>query len=666
MRVHQALLGYAQGHQLLASSVELNGAAARLLRTATDMAFDGRSESYLSVFPLADADLHAFVRTWPGPAWQRAGSVWSHAIFLDPVQLSRTENFSLVSDLFRRPQAASAKALSSEVTAYAKALSLPKTAKDAKREAPFDRELAAAVAAEFYLTDERVDMGVGNRNGIDEMILALLSQQWPGLRRAFSARTRSRTSDAAWQVGLQIVDRPVQRDLPPAPAWANFLAADMERPSKDFRDFLGRYGAENRSGRLAMSPLVSLYRALSASDVTPMRKVSVIRERFDQPRQMRLLKRDLVGPSSVWSPPGWPQDEADRLMLAFSLGSAADFGELHLTSRLVQLILSSPLDPRIQTIPLSHLSPDQVDELLGAVVEQVNTDQALTLATAHPDFGLLVAARKPQILEHVSVWEALDPELVVTVFSGLSEEQQQPILERLLEDGAVHPLLLICERNPDAWWRLLFAAAGRDSTARNLMDRATTLRSVLDRVGSAAIGLPAKPARTPVQVMYVLLAADLSAGLWRRCPPATWQRLATAINADPPAFEGAPRYVYDRVHAVALLTAGASASGSERTSGWKQSFGYLHERLKHDSFDGEAWRVLANTLPSGGPDWDRCQRLRKGLVAEIRRDKWPRQSIDVVVAAAGVSGKEILGQIKPAEPSRRKSVLQEFIDHLFS
>lgn len=630
------------------------------------MAFDGRARSYLSVFPLPDADLHAFVRTWPGPSWQRAGSVWSHAIFLNPIQLSRTNDFTSIAKLFRQPQSTSTSDLSRELARYETSLPYPETSRGARPPvAAFDMELASAVAAEFYTADARVGVGVGTRDGIDELILALLSQQWPGLRRSFSARTRSRPSESSWQVELEIVDRPASRELPPAPSWARFLAQDMQLPSADFRDFLGRYGAESRTGRLAMPPLVTLYRTLARGVIQPAPFVETIRQQYPHPKQMRLLKRDLVGQSSVWSPPGWPDGEADRLTLAFDLGSAADFTDLDLGRRLVRLILESPHDARVREIPLNHLTPGQAEQLVGAVAEGVTVEGAVAMASAHPDLGLLIAARKPQILVRPQVWDALDNELAVTVFSGLADEQQASILDQLLAQSAVHPLLQICERTPDVWWRLLFAAAEQTSAGQGLMDRARTLRAVLDRVGSAAIGLPPRPPTSPFEVVLVMLAADLSAGLWRRCPPSTWARLVSAVDSDP-ALSRMPQYARDRVHAVALLTAGGTASAVERTSGWKQSFGYLHERLKHASFDGEAWRVLANALPSGGADWDRCQRLRRGLVAEIRRDKWSRQSIDAVVIAAGASGVDILTQLAPPEPTKRKSILQEFIEHLFS
>lgn len=667
-RVHQALLGYGKGHQLLASSVELDVAATRLLRTATDMAFDGRSESYLSVFPLPDADLHAFVRSWGGSSWQRAGAVWSHAIFLDPIQLSRVGDLASIARMFRRPKADSAAELGNELSAYASVLTWHTSAAfDRPRVQAFDESLAATVIGEFYDSQDRVEIGVGGREGIDDLVLALLSQQWPSLRRTFSARTRARSSDASWQVGLEIVDRPKMHDSTAPPEWARFLARDMQAPSRDFRVFLGRYGAESRSGRLAMPPLVTLYRLSSSQTSSPMRLVKDIRLRYPNPAQMRLLKRDLVGKTGSWTPPSWPTTETDRLTLAFSLGSAADFADLDLGNRLTDLLLESPLDDRAREIPLTYLAPEQVELLLHSIAEKLDVDRAVPLAIAHPDLGLLIAARKPQVLERSEVWEAVDSDLAVTVFEGLPAIEQKAILERLLETGATRPLLSICERLPDAWWSLLFSSSEVPFDAIDgLVDRARTLRAVLDRIGSAAINLPSQAVRSPSQALLIMLSADLSAGLWRRCSPLTWQQLASAIDSVSSATNDLPDYVRDRVHAVALLTAGTSAVAADRTNGWKRSFGYLHERLKRASFDGEAWRVLANTLPSGSADWDRCERLRRGLTAEIRRDKWSTENIALVVKAAGDSGSDISSRVAPPEPARKKNILEQFIDHLFS
>ena len=664
-RVQQALLGYAKGHQILASSVDFDGASARLLRTATDMAFDGRSNSYLSVFPLPEAELHAFVRTWPGPDWQRAGSVWSHAIFLSPVQLSRTHDLSVLATMFKMPEALSPKQLVSELPSYQDALTLREPGNVEKRSA-FDVELAAIVAAQFYTTDERADIGVGGHDGIDDLILAMLSQQWPGLRRAFAARTRSRASEASWQVGLQIVDRPSSRDFAEVPEWAEFLAHDMQIPSQDFHAFLERYGAASKGGRLAMAPLVELYQSLNSQGTRPIDAIAAIRNAYPRPRQMRLLKRDLVGESSAWTPNLWPMNEPERLSLAFELGSAADLGELNLGERITRRILGSPGDLRVKDISLSNLAPEQVDDLLGAIVEGTSTQRAVVLAIGHPDLGLLVAARKPEVLEYPEVWEAVDADLAVSVFSASPEENQFSILVRLMEEAAVGPLLSICERAPDTWWRLLFSSAEHTISGYRLMDRGALLRQVLDRIGSAAIGLPPRPLRSPMQVILVLLSADLSAGLWRRCPSSTWRRLSVSLDSEIDQFDPLPNFVRDRVHSVALLTANSSSNPTDRIDGWRLNFGYLHERLKDPSFDGEAWRVLANTLPASGADWDRCQRLRKGLAAEIRRDRWSKQSVSQVASVAGASGSEILALIAPVEPPRKKSILREFLDHLFS
>lgn len=55
VEIHQALYGYSDGHSLLAASQRLDPRATRELRTFTDLAFDGVSDSYLTCIPIARA-----------------------------------------------------------------------------------------------------------------------------------------------------------------------------------------------------------------------------------------------------------------------------------------------------------------------------------------------------------------------------------------------------------------------------------------------------------------------------------------------------------------------------------------------------------------------------------------------------------------------------------
>lgn len=663
IRFEQVLLGYSKGHQILAASVELPVASARQLRTATDMAFEGGRDRYFTVTSLDDSDFHAFAMTWPGEDWQRPGAVWAHVLLLDHLQLSRLNSLDGLLSRFVKPTPATAsdfRALLARYSHPAEASFTPPYA----RNRPFtDRDFAAAVLERYYDTAGPVTLGLGWAPDADELVLSMLCQQWPSLRRKFSARSRARSSHSAWDVGLELVEKPAQ-SVPASAVWARRLAADLVAPSDHFRSFLNRYGPESSKGKLDMPSLVRLYGRLSEQDWSPERTISHLRKFFPDPDEMKLLKRDLVGEKRGWAPKGWPEAEVDRLMLAFELGSAGRSVDMQLGVRLARVVKSSGPDSRLKKVQIANLSVEQAEELLTDLVSVADFKLSRRLAVGQPDLGLLLATRRAEVLADPQFWPLVDADLAASVFIQHEPEQQKSVLRDLLQLGATEPLTRICERSPDTWWDLLFVAADNSSVPNTLMRNADVLRSVLDRVGSAAIGRPQRSPKSPAQTLLLLLSADLVAGLWRRCGTSTWSRLASMMD-DSSLVESFPMYVSDRVYAVSLLSAGASTSAVDRVSGWKNNFAQLHFRLAHSDFDGEAWRALSTFLPSSGEEWDRCQRLRRGLIAEIKRDQWLNSNVEAVTLAAGPFGAEITSQVAP-EPTPRTSILRTIIGHLFS
>jgi hypothetical protein len=659
----QALFGYSKGHRLLASSLKIGPESSRLLRTATDMSFGGRSESYFSSFPVPEMEKHAFVQTWPAPSWLRSGAVWSHVIFVDLVTLSRLSRVTAISALFRRPTAADDRELTSELATYEVPVTMSEV--DSVISARLNLELAASVVSELYASNTPISLPVGSPRGLDDLILAIQEQQWPKLRRDFSARTRYRPSESAWSVDLELLERSsvARRPVTQEP-WVAYLVRDLASPDANFRSFLNRYGAESRARRTDMPSLSNIYQELDGG-AAPEDVLHKILSSFGESTQMRILKRDLLGSDLAIAPRGWSVEEPERLRLAFSAGAAVDFSELEIGKRLIWAINSRTSHSALRDLPLDQVSPGQIEILVGDIVLSASLDAAAELAIATPDIGLLVAARKPDVLRRPDVWSALDPELLLLVFKNLSIDVQDDILNHLLRHDAVEQIALVCERDRSVWWRMVLDSTKLVTSAAELVDRAATLRAVLNRFGAAAIDSTERLPSNPRESLMILLSADLSSGLWRRCPPSIWFDVLGAVHGDS-VLANLPRFALDRLNAIALLTS-AGGNPTIRKAGWQRTFEYLHKRLEDSAFDGEAWRVLANALPAGGAEWDRCYRLRRGAVAEIKRDSWSVPDVSKIIQAAGRGGADMQEQLRRAESKKkRKSPLRDFIDNFFS
>ena len=115
MRIEQTLHGYADGHRLLAGSIELPRQEKHLMLGLSDMS--GRSmvsgfEEYITGYPLADGGYYAFARTWYAPEKERPGCVWTHSLLISEGQLGRIRDLGTLRRLFRRPVSVEARSAS--------------------------------------------------------------------------------------------------------------------------------------------------------------------------------------------------------------------------------------------------------------------------------------------------------------------------------------------------------------------------------------------------------------------------------------------------------------------------------------------------------------------------------------------------------------------------
>ncbi len=659
--VEQALFGYSDGHRLLTSSLVLDQAASRLLRSATDMTFDSDANYYSTLLPVPTMSLFAFIRTWPAPDWERPGSVWSHVFLVDYVALGRIQDFNIIRDAFRRPKPDRKGGVQAELPHYSERAELgevsPKRLND-------DIGILHGVLDALYSSGAPVVLGLRGADRHEPLLYALLAQQWPRLRRDFSSRTRARSSDSSWRVDLEIVDKGASSGVPNRDSpWVDFLVEDLLHPSTSLRAFLQRYGAESSAGRPDMSKLASIYALMKQEQ--PAATVRQLRSEFPTPKEMSTLKKDLFGRAGNSVDLSWPLAEPDRLHLAFAAGDSVDFSALDIGARMLSLVGEARAGARLRDLSLEHLSPPQAESLVADIASHSDIDTAARLAAATPDLGVLIASRTPAIIQRVSTWDSLDRDLLTEITLQLSVQERDRIVDSLVEAGGSEPLSMICERDRNAWWRAVLHAGSHAKSSSELLTTSSTLRRVLDRVGGASLDFEDNGGqRSPGQMVSILMSADLASGLWRRYDFKDWSRLLAMID-HPGAVQSLPTHAKDRIYAVTLLTAAASGESTSRKSGWRATFAHLHRRLEDPKFDGEAWSVLASALPTG-PDWDRCYRLRHGVAAEIRRDRWTVGEIEVLVADAGPGTTELLSLTKPAAPKKRQGVLQDILDFFFS
>jgi hypothetical protein len=603
----QALFGYRNGHDLVASSVDLDPDTLRLLRAATDVSVEGlKSDHLTTVLPLPKMKAHGFIRTWAAGSGLRPGSVWAHVVIVDFVALGRLRDFDSLRASFRRPADDSKGGLSAE---YSSPIAL--RSRGQKKVNPIDVALAERIITATYGSNQREAVAEDRLERAEAVLFEMLEQQWPKLRRGFAFRTRVRPSETAWNVDVEVTPKG-RNVLPPVPPWAQQLAADLERPNETLRSYLHRYGAESKRGREDMPVLVGVFEDLTEGDVRAA--VRLVSSAFPEVSEMKGLKNEVFGPGASGSP--WSIDEDEVLSALLDRPLAFDLNALEVGGRIATL---AGIDEEAASRVLSQLAISNYDDetlgvIVGSFAKRASIEQVALVAQSNPELGTLVVGSRPDSLAEPAVWNALDHDLLTDVFFASGAGLQATALHALLERDQSGPLAAVCARAPSLWWQLLEMASHAKPAANSAS--ATTLRSVLARIGTAAIGMPERPLVSREVLLALLVASDLSVGLWRRVAPDRW----AAIWRDQDESDLSDQ-VCDRLAVVALVSGANAIDATVRTTAWRETFGYLHERLKQESFDAEAWALLASLLPAAS-DWDRCLRLRRGVVGEVRRDRW--------------------------------------------
>ena len=152
VKIHQALYGYADGHNLIASSLRIPSKAHRSMLLLSDMSgatMIPKFETYITGYPLSEIDKYVIARTWYAHEMDRPGCVWTHALLIDFDDMESIRDVRRLLALFRRPNS------SEEKERYSRTLSLLETSGDTSRnaESTVASSLVLSVVGGIYGSD---------------------------------------------------------------------------------------------------------------------------------------------------------------------------------------------------------------------------------------------------------------------------------------------------------------------------------------------------------------------------------------------------------------------------------------------------------------------------------------------------------------------------------
>ena len=613
IKLHHVLHGYAEGHRELASSIQLKPRDAKTMLVLSDVSGPGvriDESGYLTGYPLPDAGLYAFARTWAAPEKPRPGCVWTHTLLIDFADLARLAALTDLVSAFRRPQP-------SGHAEYAKPLHLDCAAEPPSFPALDELRARRIIGALYSKPKARIIAFREAGSDVDSLVTAIWSQQWPRLRRNFRfctlAATDRSTDGAAFDLQLLPSGNQAVRTRFPKTVEADAVALsgewleeaidDLMQPrASGLRGFLRQIGGDVSGGRAAFATLCRLHRLIDRFGSEPGAVFDAI----------ALLQNEL----------GATQARAARATVAgAAIAEAEALDDSGLDYLLAHMDLVEPARLAAEGLKLGRAvlrrRPDVFasligkDDLLGAlalrtVAGAASADLTAALATASA-LAAPILSERPELAAEPALWAR---EL------GIDEEAFSALRNSPVNRSEIIVAILAAGRTDLAYHAVAEVGPLEVLRALALSVRSSRLPLGFDRWLHAAAQpgavaeLFARPEPLPRRMLAMLarcVGPDDTPNDYGEDPWLTAVRWAEGETFD-----------LEETHLRAFLLA--------RSLGWRTrnqaelaqlGFEPVHHAAAQGTLPDGSWRWLDQRLP--WPifwfEWDRCQRLRAGVAA---------------------------------------------------
>jgi hypothetical protein len=265
--IHQTLHGYKEGHQLLASSTDLDVEVRKILLFQSDLSGSNvvkGFETYLSGYPIPNSKYYALSMTWYAAEMPRPGCVWTQTLLIEIVDLGKMPELAALLTLFIRPEVNRYQMYQEKIV-----WDLNITTPDAS----YNTDLFNSLATRLYNYPEKAILLRSEfpQKYINE-VLNIWSDQWPRLRRSFCFCTGSLGIKYlnGREFDLQIIPRNLntkqldntrflaieEGSVVSLPDWLHIIH-DTSR--NDLRRFLWFFGADIAGTRKNYTVILRLY-----------------------------------------------------------------------------------------------------------------------------------------------------------------------------------------------------------------------------------------------------------------------------------------------------------------------------------------------------------------------------------------------------------------------
>lgn len=631
--VHQMVHGYAEGHREVSSSLRLKTRDARTVAVLSDVASPGvriPEAGYLTGYPLAESNLYVLARTWAATATSRPGAVWTHSLLFEFADLPAIGDAQHILGLFKRP--------SSEVpgtdSSYSRPLDFEIPSRGAQATSwkwhkdPFaDSWAHAALDALYGMPTERVFSAVSSNflPLIEEVVLAIWSQQWPRLRRNFRFCTHAASDrQERLQFDLQVFpnsERVTTKGrltgvmLTPGASnvkftsWQEYALADLETPGP-LRDFLVTVGGSAAGGRASFASLTTLHQLIS--------QPSLSRDEAD--KVLLIASKELEGASPVLTQAILRAllphiNRHSDTAIEFVLGHIDLLQDTHLSSDDAGRIGVAAWNVSKRSFVEQLLHTEKQRGIALQAIRALPEDELIRGVLQEPQLLDAVISERPGVLADERLWLA-DEAIVRKVLGHVaSQETAISTLKAIAHvcSSAAQPLV-VDELGPEMVWNAIIEIANATpNTVPNVF--APWVRALVRFPNAAAAALASGSMRwtSCLQVISRTFDPDAVPNAFGEDP---WLIACTAAHGE--IDRESSLYLASYLFARALGPVSKSCAELVEVS-----FDEIYGATATDSIPSVAWEMLNVRLPRPGPwaKWDRCEQLRHGIT-ELYVRRW--------------------------------------------
>lgn len=633
IELHQTLHGYGDGHQLLASSLELTRDQQWQMLVMSDLSgpsFHEGFDGYLTGYPLDGGGLYCIAKTWFAPELPRPGCVWTHTLLVADADLARITDLRALTEYLHRPtRKRYSEAYGAVVTATLGNATPVRT--------DVDTELSTVLISLLYGSPGRkVVLTAGDAHEYEDALAAVFQQQWPRLRRTFRfctgalairdvefdlavAPSSVASQDTARTPPVTAIEMAGLRDHSEREEWIRSAVEDLRAGDSrgPFRQFLWAFGPDYVSGRAAFQPLCEVYLAARQPGAGVDEAMSALGHFFPEASSSRRLKAALLGIAGTLT---GTRGEAAVLrgLVTHPAAGSIPVDVALIEERARALVETDPGRAIESGVAIAAVGNAKAAEFLRGFAAGV---------TAVPGVlgempGVLVVSllkEEPRLLVRPAVWKEFGQRMEV-VAGLIPSLPRTPDIVRGVIAAMLDARTLGAIRGGLAWSGVEGVAVVFEWIEKGSGTQLAVAPEVVAALGERRDEVVEVLSERPCGPRALMVAAAL---LDPRSQDVRALTRTVWVNGAGHGIVFEDTHLEIRAKAC-LLSLGLSSGDVGSVALVREAFSTVYEGAKQGGgIDDELWGFVEPYLPWYLVTWDRCARLVRGVVRQVLEQRWP-------------------------------------------